>query len=135
MAYAEKERELLSRLGDDLSSRIATEMSRALDDVLGILEECLGEVLTPFLCDKARARATSRLLDLVREELRQTDDPVLEIRAPAELHDSLSLLREAADVSSTLTESGTVEIVRSAHRMRFEELSLRWCQVIEGGAS
>ena len=31
-----------------------------------------------------------------------------------------------------LTESRTVEIVRATNRIRFEELSLLWCQAIEG---
>jgi len=132
LAHAEKERELLNRIGDELTSRIAAEMSRALDDVLSKLEEALGDVLRPFLCEQARAKAVSSLIELVKEELRQTDDPVLEIRAPADMHEPLLALRELGDVSSTLIESRTVEIIRATNRIRFEELSLRWCQAIEG---
>ena len=132
LTHAGKEKELLNRIGDELTSRIAAEMGRALDDVLSNLEETVGDVLRPFLCDQARARAVSSLLELVREELQQTDNPVLEIRAPVDMHEALLALRQSGDVSSMLTESRTVEIVRATNRIRFEELSLLWCQAIEG---
>jgi hypothetical protein len=131
-AHAERERELMNRLGDELSRHIASEVDRAFDSALGMLEDSLCQALLPFLGEQARVRAVSGLRDLIEQELQQAGSPALEIRAPAELHDALAGLRERSGLLLTVTDCQTIEVVFSTERLRFEELSSRWLAIIQG---
>lgn len=122
----------LSPVGEELGRHIASEIDRAFGGALGMLEESLCQALLPFLGEQARMRAVSDLKDLLVQELQQAESPVLEIRAPAEFHEALSVLRDHAGVSLTATECETIEIVLVTERKRFEELSSRWLEVIQG---
>jgi hypothetical protein len=132
LVHAEKERQLVNRLGEELGRHISSAIDRAFGSALVMLEESLCQALLPFLGEQARMRALSDLRDLLVQELQQAEAPVLEIRAPAELHEALSVLRNHAGVSLTATECKTIEIVLVTERKRFEELSSRWLEVIQG---
>lgn len=132
-AHAVREEELRSQLGSELNQRLEAEINRAFGALLGMLEDSLSQVLMPFLTVEVRIRAVSDLMKLIRQELREADGPVLEIRAPAAVHDALATLQDQSAVSITIAESATVEIILASQRARFEELSSRWCAAIEGG--
>ena len=124
--HARAEEELRQRLGEALAERIGVEIGRGLDGLLSQLEGALTQVLTPFLSQAARDRAVTELKALLQRELASAAEPVVELRAPAELHEMLSTLNVG------LVQAETVEIVFAGERQRFEELSARWCAMIEG---
>jgi hypothetical protein len=130
--HAEAESRLRQTLGAELGDRLVSEIGSALESLLATLEDCLFQVLVPFLSERARTRAASDLVDLIRDELRKADLPVLEIRAPSILHGALNVMGEKAAVSVKLVEADVTEIVFSTHPLQFEDLSSRWCKSIEG---
>jgi hypothetical protein len=131
-ANAESESRLCQQLGCELASRLVAEINRALEDMLGLIEDSLFQVLVPFLSDEARTRSVSDLLDLIRQELRSAEVQALEIRAPAHLHKELAMLQEQSNVAVTVIDSETIEIVLTTQHLRFEELSSRWHASLEG---
>jgi hypothetical protein len=131
-SQAREVEELQNRLGHELNKHVEAEVARAFGDILGMLEESLTQVLMPFLAGEARMRANSDLMEMIRRELRETHEAVLDIRAPASVHEALAGLREQTGVSITVSESETVEIILATQRSRFEELSSQWCAAIMG---
>ena len=130
LAHAARERELETRLGEDLSRTLQTGIAKATGSLLGMIEESLAMALAPLLEEQARSRSIAELTELIRRELQQADMPVLEIRAPSHLHDALRPLADEAGISMTMTESACVEVVLAAERRRFEDLSSRWLDAI-----
>jgi hypothetical protein len=130
LARAARERELETRLGEDLSRTLQAGIAKATGSLLGMIEESLAMALAPLLEEQARSRSIAELTELIRRELRQADTPVLEIRAPSHLHDALRPLAGEAGISMTMTESACVEVVLAAERRRFEDLSSRWLDAI-----
>jgi hypothetical protein len=130
----ERERELELRLGEELGRRLQSDISRSIEDLLEALEESLVHVLTPFLKEHARQKAIAELAEMVRREIQRSDTPVLEIRAPTRLHDALRAVGEEAKVSIAVAPSEIIEVVLTTERRRFEELSARWLEAIEGMA-
>lgn len=123
--HARAGEELRQQLGEALAERIGAEIARGFDGLLSQLEGALTQVLTPFLSQAARDRAVTELKALLQRELASAAEPVVELRAPAELHEMLSTL------NVKLIEAEAVEIVFAGERQRFEELSARWCAMIE----
>lgn len=131
-ALAQREVELKAAFAEDLADRLAAGIGGAFDTLLRKLEDALAEVLTPFLTREARDKAMAELQDILARELREADEPVLALKAPAELHDRLETLRPHLAVSTALVESDRIEIVFAGRRLRFEEMSSRWCSAIKG---
>lgn len=125
-ANTEKESQLRQQLGQELTDRLILEFDVALGELRQTIEDTLCQVLLPFLSDQARIRAVSNLFDLMRDELKRVDLPVIEIRAPVELHSALEKLSEYKEIAVTLTAADAIEIVYATHRSRFEELSSEW---------
>lgn len=134
LAQAERERELELRLGEDLGRRLQSEVLRAVEGLLQAVEESLSQALTPFLNEHVRAKAIAELTELIRREIQRSDSPVLEIRAPTRLHDALRAVGDEANVSIAVAPSEIIEVVLTTERRRFEELSARWLEAIEGMA-
>ena len=130
--HAEAESQLRQTLGAELGARLLSQIDSALESLLAAIEDSLFQVLVPFLSEQARTRAVSDLVELIRDELRRADLPVLEIRAPSTLHGALNVMVEQASVSVKLVEADVTEIVLSTHRLQFEDLSSRWYMSIEG---
>ena len=131
-ALVRREQELGALLGEELGRRLEEGISQGFAAMQAMLEETLHDVLTPFLADAARSRVITELKDLLKKQLREADAPVMEIRVPPELHEALERVCQQLAPSATLTAGETVEVVFTAHRQRFEELSARWRAVIEG---
>jgi hypothetical protein len=127
-----REKELRSQLGAELSERLALDIARSFQDLLDVIEDSLTQVLTPFLSDAARSKATSDLIEMIKRELSDIEGPVLEIKAPSELQVVLSGLSSEAGISVMMSESDTVEIILAGQRLRFAELSASWCAAIQG---
>jgi hypothetical protein len=128
----ERERELERCLGEDLGRRLESEISKSVGALLEAIEESLVQALTPFLNEQTRLKAITELTEMVRHELQRSDLPVLEIRAPARFHEALRSAADGANTSMTLAPSEIVEVILTAERRRFEELSARWVDAIEG---
>ena len=131
-ALVRREEELKAGVADELARRIEVEIGEAFEALLRRLEDALAEVLTPFLTHAAREKAMAELKELLSRALREADEPVLALRAPLEFHDRLEVLRPQLAVSAALGESAIIEIVFAGHRLRFEDLSSRWCAAIRG---
>lgn len=131
-AHASREAELKAAFAEDVTQRLDAGIGSAFDALLCRLEDALTEVLSPFLIREAREKAITHLREMLIRELREPDEPVLAVRAPAELHAWLEKLRPQLPVSAALAESDRIEIVFTGHRLRFEELSSRWCAAIKG---
>lgn len=134
LTQAAREREIETSLGEELRLKLQSEIARAMETLLEMIEESLASTLAPFLEEQARKKAVEELTVLVRQELQLTEAPVLEIRAPARLQDALYSLGDEIGISVTATESSVVELVFATERRRFEDLSSRWLQAIKGHA-
>lgn len=134
LSHAARERELEARLGAELGRRLQSEISSAFEGLLTTIEESLAQLLAPFLTEQARIRATADLMDLIRRDMQQSEAPLIEIRAPAGLHDAMRCLGDEAGIAVTDGSSDIVELVFSTDRRRFEDLSARWVETIGGQA-
>jgi hypothetical protein len=130
--YADLEQTMSNRLGGEITRQLQTDVERCFQQILLGLEEALSQILVPFLMEEVRRKTITELADLVRRELGDPDAPVINVRAPLELHDALARMSEQSSIALNLTESDEIEIAIGAQRVRFEQLSAQWLAVIEG---
>ena len=128
--HARKEGELIDQLGDALSHKLAEEVRMAFHSLAENIEESVVEVLMPFLETTVRERAAASLVDLIRQDMRNRDSAVLEIRAPASLHGPLGEALGKTGIAVTISESATVDVVFTGERQRFQDLASAWSAAI-----
>lgn len=128
--HAKKEKVITNQLGEALVNRLALEITTAFRSLSQHLEGAVAEALTPFLETAVRDRAVESLADLILQEMRNQDKPVLEIRSPASLHEPLSGALSEVGVAVTICESKTIDVVFAGERLRFQDLALAWSAAI-----
>lgn len=131
--HARKEREITERLGDTLCRHLATEVATGFHSLARQVEEAVAEALMPFLEAAVRDRAVTSLVELIRQDMRNRDSAVLEIRAPAGLHGALAEAFGETGMTITISEAATVDVMFAGERLRFQDLASTWSATITKG--
>ena len=128
-----REREIVVEWSARCSSAVSASIKDAFADLRHRLETALSDALSPFLDGMAHAKALQQVMRLLAAEMTGAPDPVLEIRAPAAMHEHLSLLLEQQGFGVTLTESDKIEAVSHSGTAKFETMAARWIELMRGG--
>ena len=126
-----REEELRAELGGELSTQLIRVTREGLAGLQNAIEEAISILLMPLLRDRLHAIALIDLRKLIALTMANSQEPLLQVKAPAHLHDTLRELVEGCGLSATMSESESVELVFGHHRARFEELSRRWIEGLE----
>lgn len=129
-AHREHERSIRSQLGKEIREEVLSHIDSACAALRSSLEEAVAEALEPFLVAEARRRSAAALADLISQELKEAEEAVLEIRAPAELHAHLAAIADGASAQVQVAEASEIAVVFKGRKARFEELSRQWCAAI-----
>lgn len=128
--HARREEMLREELGTELACLLTARISKGVRELQQELEAALADVLRPFLAQRATKLAISALARLIETELQSEPQPVLEVRAPRDLHDLIRPAMETAGLSTSLSDASRIEVVFKSRTSRFEQLASRWHGII-----
>jgi len=131
-AAAQRERVLADEFSGALVARLIDDMRTGLAVIQRALESAICDVLTPFLSGEAGKVAGAKLLELVKASCRNSPEPLVQIRAPRQMHDAFRIAMEEMALSATIVEASSVELDFAARSEHFEELASAWINVIAG---
>ena len=129
---AAREQALERNLSEEVAAQINGSVKATFCNLQEAVESALVEVLLPFLRRTAAQRAAGDLIGLLREMLASTAEPLIELKAPARLHETLNSALERAGIAVLLREGEAVELVFSSQTARLQELGANWVQLLEG---
>ena len=128
-----REQEYIREWSARCSSGVGASVAEAFADVRRCLETALTDALSPFLEEMVHATALQQVFHLLAGELTDTEDAILEIRAPATMHGHLSGFLEKRGLGAVLTESDRIEVVSRAGTAKFETMAARWIDLLREG--
>lgn len=121
---------LREELGRELITTLTAQVELSLKTMQCELEAAISDILHPFLRRQSITKASSALMELISAELRNQNEPLLEVRAPGELHDLMRPVLQQLRVSASLSEGQGIELTFPARTARFEQLASRWHDII-----
>lgn len=130
-----REGELRNALCDGLADRLVGAVSTGLTELQRDLEASLVEVLVPFLGRTCARRASDDLLQKVRAAIAGVRDTVIELWAPAELHDLLRSRLGTSSLQFELRDAATIDLILPSGSIHFESLAEMWIETLEREAS
>ncbi|MCA3554247.1 hypothetical protein [Aestuariivirga sp.] len=125
-----REAELAARLGAELAAGIGHEVAAGLRSLQEDIESAVTGILQPFLGRHAALRASAELAGLVGKSLGASHEPLLDVRAPIDLHEALHAELRGRGLEVQMTEAAAVELVFTRRRERFELLAAHWIGII-----
>ena len=131
-AAATREEALTLQLGTDMADRISSALTTGLSDLQSDIEAAIVEVLIPFLDLAVGKKAAAELISLIRDEIADSSEAVLEIRAPEQLSRFLEHVFRDGEAAIVLSGAPVVEVTYSGHRTRFAVLAERWIDAVRG---
>lgn len=127
---ARREEELTARLGAELAAGIGRELAAGLRSLQEDIESAVADILRPFLGRQAALRASAELAGLVGKSLSASHEPLLDVRAPIDLHEVLHAELRSRGLPVQVTEAAAVELVFARRRERFELLAADWIGIV-----
>jgi hypothetical protein len=89
-AWKEREEKLVLDWQDRCAENICENIRSALVGLRAAVEQALCSALEPFLEREVQRKASAHLLQLVADEIANTRNPPIEIRAPESVHESIA---------------------------------------------
>ena len=126
----QRERRLREELGEDLALVLKNHIDVSLQSMQRELEAAIASILQPFLKEQSTSRAAAALIGLIEAELGHESQPLLELRAPCELHDAIRPSLERLNLPISLSEGWGIELAFTSRTARFEQLAARWHDII-----
>lgn len=134
LAALEEEQERSERreaaLVTEWTARCAEVTGSALSGLKQELQRSVGkaldDILQPLLPEALRHLATEKLFELLHREFDTAGDEILEVRAPAGMHEKLRKMLNQVEVQAILTESPKIEVLSRHGSSRFESLAGAW---------
>lgn len=129
---AARESEYRAELGGNLASRLADVIREGLAGLQHDIESAMCDVLAPFVRREIAASAAAQLVQMFREAIADSSQPLISVRAPAEFHGSLGALIEQSPLSIELLDDTRIELNFQTHTSRFGVLAQRWMECLDG---
>jgi len=129
---SQRESELIERIGAVSAESIANNVAAAISEMKSDLELVLADALTPFISEQIRQNAIAELLGLVQSVISDGGSLELDIHAPSDLHGILGDSLTRRGLAARFHDASQIIITCGSLRTRFEELSVRWLDEVNG---
>lgn len=114
-----------------VAADLRVQIGAAFDNVRQAVETSLCDVLRPFLDEQVIARSVSELKSLIDDDLARGGEPLIEIKVPDVLAQSIALAFEGRCNAVTVVPGTHVSVSFNHHTARFETLCTDWLKALE----
>jgi hypothetical protein len=121
---AEREKAFKEGEGEKLKEAF----QHSLVEIEDRLSKAVSEILVPFIEESARDRAVTSLVQVVRRQLSETPEVVLEVSGPQNLYDLFG--KKTGELSSTIkfSENSSTDLVVKVSDMALSTGLSEWCE-------
>ncbi len=108
--------------------RLKEAFQQSLVEIEDRVSEAVCEILVPFVEERARDRAVSSLVQVVRHQLSEAPEAVLEVSGPQHLFDLFG--KKAGELSGTIkfSENSSTDLVVKVSDMALSTGLSEWCR-------
>lgn len=120
------EREAVFKKGE--GEKLEQAFQQSLVEIEGRLSLTIAEILIPFIEDRARESAVSSLVQVLKRQLSESPEAIVEVSGPQQLFDLFGT--KTGDLSNTIkfSQNSSTDLVLKVSDMRLSTGLTEWCE-------